>query len=126
MILRQQFHCAGVSEFPRPSIALGAEEQEEGVSDRGWSPGTQVAIGESLVGAVQHANPDFPFAVLQFGIESDESLNQDVQTNGPGCVRLRNVRDVVGNLRSYLRIPRARPELLKNSFRERPVQYAAR
>ena len=64
------FHGAGVSEFSRPSVALDAQEQAESVSDCGWSPGTQVAIGEPLVGRALRTNPDFPLAVLQSGTES--------------------------------------------------------
>src|SRR6202051_4795193 len=64
------FHGTGVSEFPPPSAAIDAEDQEESVSDCGWSSGTQVQVGESMVGRACGANPDFLPATLQSGTES--------------------------------------------------------
>jgi len=64
------FHGEGVSEFSGPSPAIDAEDQEESVSDCGWSPGTQVQVGEAMVGKACGANPDFLPAVLQPGTES--------------------------------------------------------
>jgi transposase len=58
-------------------------------------------------------------------LNPDELLNQDVKTNALGRVRPGNVQEMMGNLRSYLRITQARPELVKRYFRERHVQYAA-
>src|SRR5665213_40275 len=58
-------------------------------------------------------------------LNPDELLNQDVKTNALGRVRPVNVQEMMGNLRSYLRITQARPELVKRYFRERRVQYAA-
>jgi len=57
---------------------------------------------------------------------ADELLNQDVKTNALGRVRPVNVQEMMDSVRSYLRIRQARPKLVKNYFRERHVQYAAR
>jgi hypothetical protein len=59
-------------------------------------------------------------------LNPDELLNQDVKTNALGRVRPVNVHEMMANVRSYLRITQARPKLVKNYFRERHVQYAAR
>lgn len=58
-------------------------------------------------------------------LNPDELLNQDVKTNALGRVRPVNVQEMMGNVRSYLRITQARPKLVKRYFRERHVQYAA-
>ena len=119
------FHGAGVSEFSRPSPATDAEDQEESVSDCGWSPGTQVAIGESMVGRAREQIRIFWLPSYSPELNPDELLNQDVKTNALGRVRPVNVQEMMGNVRSYLRITQARPKLVKNYFRERHVQYAA-
>ena len=59
-------------------------------------------------------------------LNPDELLNQDVKTNALGRVRPLNVQEMMDNVRSYLRITQGRPQLVKNYFRERHVQYAAR
>ena len=59
-------------------------------------------------------------------LNPDELLNQDVKTNALGRLRPVNVQEMMDNVRSYLRITQARPKLVKNYFRERHVQYAAR
>ena len=59
-------------------------------------------------------------------LNPDELLNQDVKTNALGRVRPVNVQEMMDHVRSYLRITQARPRLVKNYFRERHVQYAAR
>lgn len=58
-------------------------------------------------------------------LNPDELLNQDVKTNALGRVRPVDVREMMANVRSYLRITQSRPQLVKNYFRERHVQYAA-
>lgn len=58
-------------------------------------------------------------------LNPDELLNQDVKTNALGRVRPVNVQEMMANVRSYLRITQTRPQLVKNYFRERHVQYAA-
>src|ERR1700692_1581940 len=63
-------HRAGVSEFPPPSPAIDAEDEEESVPDCGWPPGIQIAVGESMVGGARWANSDLLAAVLQSRTES--------------------------------------------------------
>jgi hypothetical protein len=58
-------------------------------------------------------------------LNPDELSNQDVKTNALGRVRPVNVQEMMGNLRSYLRITQARPKLVKRYFRERHVEHAA-
>jgi len=58
-------------------------------------------------------------------LNPDELLNQDVKTNALGRVRPVNVQEMMGNVRSYLRITQARPTVVKNYFRESHVKYAA-
>ena len=126
MIFRQRFTARVFIEFSRPSLALDAEDQEESVSDRGWSPGPQVAISESLVGRAREQIRIFCLPSYSPELNPDELLNQDVKTNALGRVRPVNVQEMMDNVRSYLRITQARPRLVKNYFRERHVQYAAR
>jgi transposase len=59
-------------------------------------------------------------------LNPDELLNQDVKTNALGRVRPVNVHEMMSSVRSYLRITQARPKSVRNYFRERHVQYAAR
>jgi transposase len=59
-------------------------------------------------------------------LNPDELLNQDVKSNALGSVRPANVHEMMSNVRSYLRITQARPTVVKNYFRERHVQCAAR
>jgi transposase len=58
-------------------------------------------------------------------LNPDELLNQDVKTNALGRVRPLNLSEMMGGVRSYLRITQHRPRLVKNYFRERQVRYAA-
>lgn len=58
-------------------------------------------------------------------LNPDELLNQDVKTNALGRVRPVNVQEMMGNVRSYLRITQARPTVVKNYFSESHVKYAA-
>ena len=58
-------------------------------------------------------------------LNPDELLNQDVKTNALGRVRPLNLSEMMGGVRSYLRITQRRPCLVKNYFRERQVRYAA-
>jgi len=58
-------------------------------------------------------------------LNPDELLNQDVKTNALGRVRPVNLQEMMGNVRSYLRIPQARHTVVKNYFRESHVKYAA-
>src|SRR5947209_3946228 len=58
-------------------------------------------------------------------LNPDELLNQDVKTNALGRVRPIDQQELMGNVRSYLRITQSRPQLVQHYFRERHVQYAA-
>src|SRR5712692_2915606 len=58
-------------------------------------------------------------------LNPDELLNQDVKTNALGRVRPIDQQELMGNVRSYLRITQSRPQLVQRYFRERHVQYAA-
>ena len=58
-------------------------------------------------------------------LNPDELLNQDVKTNALGRVRPIDQQQLMGNVRSYLRITQSRPQLVQHYFRERHVQYAA-
>ena len=42
-----------------------------------------------------------------------------------GRVRPIDQQELMGNVRSYLRITQSRPQLVQHYFRERHVQYAA-
>ena len=86
------FYGAGVSEFSWPSPTTDAEDQEESVSDCGWSPSTQVTISEH-VGWTEHGEQIRIFCLPSYSPElnPDELLNQDVKTNALGRVRPVNV-----------------------------------
>ncbi len=58
-------------------------------------------------------------------LNPDELLNQDVKTNVLGRVRPIDQQELMGNVRSYLRITQSRPQLVQHYFRERHVKYAA-
>ena len=58
-------------------------------------------------------------------LNPDELLNQDVKTNAVGRMRPRDEQELLGNVRSYLRITQGHPQVVRNYFRERHVQYAA-
>ena len=58
-------------------------------------------------------------------LNPDELLNQDVKTNAVGRVRPRDEQELIGNVRSYLRITQGHPHVVRRYFRERHVQYAA-
>ncbi|PYT76835.1 MAG: IS630 family transposase, partial [Acidobacteria bacterium] len=45
--------------------------------------------------------------------------------NALGRVRPVNLQEMMGNVRSYLRITQASPKAVKNYFRESHVKYAA-
>jgi len=58
-------------------------------------------------------------------LNPDELLNQDVKTNAVGRLRPRDEQELIGNVRSYLRITQGHPQVVRRYFRERHVQYAA-
>lgn len=59
-------------------------------------------------------------------LNPDELLNQDVKTNALGRVRPRDVDEMMGHVRSYLRITQGHPRAVRRYFQEPHVQYAAR
>lgn len=58
-------------------------------------------------------------------LNPDEYLNQDVKANAVGRCRPVNQKELIGNVRSYLRITQAHPHLVKCYFHHEKVQYAA-
>lgn len=58
-------------------------------------------------------------------LNPDELLNQDVKTNAVGRQRPRNREEMLGQVRSYLHSTQRRPDLVRNYFQGRHVQYAA-
>jgi transposase len=58
-------------------------------------------------------------------LNPDELLNQDVKTNALGRRRPRDDRELIGNVRSYLRITQGHPPAVRRYFLGRHVQYAA-
>ena len=58
-------------------------------------------------------------------LNPDELLNQAVKTNAVGRMRPRDEQELIGNVRSYLRITQEHPQVVRNYFREPHVQYAA-
>ncbi len=58
-------------------------------------------------------------------LNPDELLNQDVKTNALGRVRPKDEQELIGNIRSYLRITQGHPRAVPSYFRERHVRYAA-
>lgn len=58
-------------------------------------------------------------------LNPDELLNQDVKSNALGRRRPRDREEMIGDVRSYLWGTQKRPEIVRNYFKERHVQYAA-
>lgn len=59
-------------------------------------------------------------------LNPDELLNQDVKTNALGRIRPLDVEEMVGHVRSYLRITQGHPRAVRRYFHGPHVQYAAR
>ena len=59
-------------------------------------------------------------------LNPDELLNQDVKTNALGRIRPLDIGEMVGHVRSYLRITQGHPSAVRRYFRGPHVQYAAR
>jgi len=57
-------------------------------------------------------------------LNPDEYLNHDVKANAVGRARPTTSAELIGNVRSYLRITQARPALVKRYFHPEPVRYA--
>jgi transposase len=58
-------------------------------------------------------------------LNPDEYLNQDVKSNAVGRKRARAQQEMMDNVRSYLRSTQKQPQIVRNYFRHRSVQYAA-
>lgn len=58
-------------------------------------------------------------------LNPDEVLNQDVKSNAVGRRRARNQRELLANVRGYLRNRQRRPHIVQNYFNEEHVRYAA-
>jgi transposase len=58
-------------------------------------------------------------------LNPDELLNQDVKSNSVGRRRARNQRELLSNVRRYLRSRQRQPHIVRKYFREKHVRYAA-
>lgn len=59
-------------------------------------------------------------------LNPDEFLNQDVKTNDVGRQRPTDQPEMMQQVRSYLRSTQRQPQIVKNYFKHKDVQYAAR
>jgi len=58
-------------------------------------------------------------------LNPDELLNQDVKTNAVGRQRPKDQPAMMQQVRSYLRSTQHQPQIVKNYFEHKDVQYAA-
>jgi transposase len=58
-------------------------------------------------------------------LNPDELVNQDVKSNAVGRNRARDVKELIANVRAFLRGKRRRPDLVKRYFLAAQVAYAA-
>lgn len=58
-------------------------------------------------------------------LNPDEMLNQDVKANASGRKRPRSQKEMMKNVRNYIRRRKNRPDLVKKYFQEEHVRYAA-
>jgi transposase len=58
-------------------------------------------------------------------LNPDELLNQDVKTNAVGRQRPQDQPELMQQVRSYLRSTQRQPQIVKNYFKHKAVQYAA-
>lgn len=58
-------------------------------------------------------------------LNPDEMLNQDVKANAVGRKRPHVLSEMISNIRSFLRSRQKRPNIVRNYFMEKHVQYAA-
>lgn len=58
-------------------------------------------------------------------LNPDELLNQDTKSNAVGRRRARNQKDLIKNVRGFLRRRQRQPHKVKTYFQERHVKYAA-
>lgn len=58
-------------------------------------------------------------------LNPDEMLNQDVKSNAVGRRRAHNQKELIKNVRSYLRSRQRKPHIVRKYFHEKHVRYAA-
>jgi len=58
-------------------------------------------------------------------LNPDELLNQDVKANALGRKRAKDQKELIKNIRGFLRRKQKRPEMVRNYFLEKHVRYAA-
>ena len=58
-------------------------------------------------------------------LNPDEMLNQDVKSNAVGRRRAHNQKELIKNVRSYLRSRQRKPHIVRKYFQEKHVRYAA-
>jgi transposase len=58
-------------------------------------------------------------------LNPDELVNQDVKSNAVGRKRARNVKELMENVRAFLRRKQRRPDLVRRYFLGQHVAYAA-
>ncbi len=58
-------------------------------------------------------------------LNPDELLNNDVKSNAVGCERARNLPEMEGNTRRYLRSTQRQPDIVRSYFHKECVRYAA-
>lgn len=58
-------------------------------------------------------------------LNPDEYLNQDVKTNAVGRTRPLDRKEMIGNVRAYLRSTQANRSLVRRYFHAKPVRYAS-
>lgn len=55
----------------------------------------------------------------------DELVNQDVKSNAVGSNRVHNVKQLIANVRAFLKARKRRPDLVQRYFLGTHVKYAA-
>ena len=75
----------------------------------------------------RHADRILVFRMPAYSPElnPDEYLNQDVKSNADGGRRARDAKEMMSNVRGYLRSTQRQPELVSRYFHAEPVRYAA-
>lgn len=58
-------------------------------------------------------------------LNPDERLNQDVKSNADNGKRAHDAKQMIKNIRSYLRMRQCQPDIVRNYFLDSPVLYAA-
>lgn len=125
MIFRQRFTARVFVNFLRRLLRLTRKSGKKVVLIADRHPAHQARhVGRWLA---QHSSRIRIFWLPPYSPElnPDELLNQDVKTNALGRMRPADLHEMMGYVRSYLRITQHQPQAVKNYFREEHVQYAA-